>query len=72
MEDFGVDYNSVEILKVRPKNEQSQDARKKIKTLLENCVEKELLFTNQAIFTTEVSSQTVASLTPQNTSSQKF
>ena len=31
--------------------------KKKIKTLFENCVEKELLFANHAIFATEVSRQ---------------
>ena len=57
MEDFGVDHGGVEILKVRPENEQSQDARKQIKTLFENSVEKELLFANHVIFMTEVSHQ---------------
>ena len=45
-------------MKVRPENEQSQDARKKkIKTLFENSVEKELLFANHTIFATKVSRQ---------------
>ena len=45
---------------------------KEIKTLFENSVEKELLFAKHAIFATEISRQTVASFTRQNTSSQKF
>ena len=72
MEDFGFDHGGVEILKVRPENEQSQDAKKKIKTLFENKAEKELLFANHVIFATKVSRQTVASFTCQNTSNQKF
>ena len=46
MEDFGDYHDDVEILKVRPESEQSQDAIQEIKTLFENSVENELLLQN--------------------------
>ena len=57
MEDFVVDHGGVEILKVRPENEQSQDAIKKLRPFLRTVFENDLPFANHAIFATEVSRQ---------------